>query len=59
MHEPGNQFFLWTQEQKDRQTDDFSILKFVCYLFATNWTVNQVEKFLKISPVGEMLDLDG
>ena len=24
-----------------------------------DWTVNQVEKFLKVSPVGEMLDQDG
>ena len=24
-----------------------------------DWTVNQVEKFLKVSPVGEMLDNEG
>ena len=24
-----------------------------------DWTVNQMEKFLKVSPVGEMLDQDG
>ena len=43
------------------QTDRSGVFKLPILTTLPNppdWTVNQVEKFLKVSPVGEMLDQD-